>query len=89
MKKNLYVFEPHAWKCSRGAMMIVAESFEQAVMFAITNGRDRTPVLYDGLFSRSRAELEKVGDKPDGKWLLTHELRLADDIGPGILVNSR
>ncbi len=86
---KLYIFEPYKFDWCGGAIVVVAEDFEQAVDFIMEiKNRHGRGLKYD----RSRLLKNKDNYSWDksvyNQWVLTHELELAEPHDPGVIVEN-
>lgn len=85
---NIFIFEPFNWGFCGGAIVVIANTFDQAVHLAreaCTDIDDEEEIIYDGLFSRDQKDMEE--DYWD-QWLLTGEFKVLDDKNPRVVVNN-
>lgn len=87
MKETImYIFEPCNWAYCGGAIVVIAENFDQAVYLAKEACTDKDDEeTYDGIFSRDQKDME---ENHWDQWLLTEEFKILDDKSPRVVVNN-
>ena len=83
---GMYIFEPYNWGFCGGAIVVIANTFDQAVHLAKEDCTDADDEeQYDGVFLRDREDMKE--DYWD-QWLLTGEFKVLDDKDPRVIVNN-
>ena len=87
-KTNMFIFEPYNWSYCGGAIIVVADTFEKAVILAkesCENGDYEDDEEYEGIFSQEKDDFEK--DSWD-QWLLTEKFVVIDHREARVVVNN-